>query len=64
MTAIGIGTWILIGNTSISHLLGTNLLSGAVYIVLATGVFVSLVALFGCVGAIKEIKFILVFVSY
>ncbi|KAL0276001.1 UNVERIFIED_CONTAM: hypothetical protein PYX00_003689 [Menopon gallinae] len=60
MTAIGLATWVLVGNTSIAHFLGTNLLSGAVYILLATGVVVALVALFGCIGAIKEIKFILV----
>jgi tetraspanin-11 len=47
----------------INELLGTNLFMGAVYIIIATGALVSLVAFFGCLGAIKEIKCMLLTVS-
>lgn len=40
----------------INELLGTNLFMGAVYIIIITGALVTLIAFFGCLGAIKEIK--------
>ncbi|KAK6636920.1 hypothetical protein RUM43_010584 [Polyplax serrata] len=60
LVAIGISTWLLVNSGSVRNFIGTNLLSSAVYILLVTGIIASLVALFGCIGAIKEIKFILV----
>ncbi|EEB15005.1 tetraspanin-4, putative [Pediculus humanus corporis] len=60
LVAVGIATWLLVNSSSIRNFLGTNLLSSAVYILLVTGVVASLMSFFGCIGAIKEIKFILV----
>lgn len=51
-----IGVWTLVDKSFINELLGTNLFMGAVYILIATGALVSLVSFFGCLGAIKEIK--------
>ena len=46
-----------------NELLGTNLFLGAVYILIATGAIISLIAFFGCLGALKEIKCMLLTVS-
>ncbi|XP_022186177.1 tetraspanin-9-like [Nilaparvata lugens] len=56
ITVFGIGIWTLMDKSFINELLGTNLFMGAVYILIATGALVSLIAFFGCLGAIKEIK--------
>ncbi|KAL1116122.1 hypothetical protein AAG570_005617 [Ranatra chinensis] len=56
LTVFGIGIWTIMDKSFINELLGTNLFMGAVYIIIATGALVSLVAFFGCLGAIKEIK--------
>ncbi|KAF4533370.1 hypothetical protein B566_EDAN002768 [Ephemera danica] len=53
---LGIGVWTLADKAFINELLGTNLFMGAVYIMIATGAFVGFLAFFGCVGAAKEIK--------
>ncbi|KAG8334993.1 hypothetical protein J6590_078906 [Homalodisca vitripennis] len=56
ITVFVIGIWTLIDKSFINELLGTNLFMGAVYILIATGALVTLVSFFGCLGAIKEIK--------
>jgi tetraspanin-11 len=48
----------------INELLGTNLFMGAVYILIATGALVAILAFFGCIGAVKEIKCMLLMVCY
>lgn len=58
-----IGVWTLVDKSFINELLGTNLFMGAVYILIATGALVSLVSFFGCLGAIKEIKCMLLTVT-
>lgn len=75
---IGVGSWTIAQKAFVTELLGTNLflgmflslripitnfLLGAVYILIATGVVVSLVAFFGCLGAVKEIKCMLLMVK-
>jgi len=63
LTVLGIGVWTLADKSFINELLGTNLFMGTVYILVATGALVSLLAFFGCLGAVKEIKCLLLFVS-
>ena len=45
------------------QLLGTNLYMSAAYILIATGVVVILISFLGCLGAVKEIKCMLLTVS-
>ncbi|KAJ9594400.1 hypothetical protein L9F63_014190 [Diploptera punctata] len=53
-----------------NELLGTNLFLGAVYILIATGAIITLISFFGCLGALKEVKcmlltyFIIVFLIF
>ncbi|CAH1399637.1 unnamed protein product [Nezara viridula] len=56
LTVFGLGIWTIMDKSFVNELLGTNLFMGAVYIIIATGAMVSLIAFFGCLGAIKEIK--------
>lgn len=56
VTVLGIGIWTLVDKAFMNELLGTNLFLGAVYILIATGAIISLIAFFGCLGALKEIK--------
>jgi hypothetical protein len=53
----------LIDRNFLSELLGTNLFSGAVYVLVITSALVCLLAFFGCFGAVKEIKCMLLTVS-
>lgn len=46
-----------------NELLGTNLFAGATYVLIATSALVCLVAFFGCLGAGKEVKCMLLTVS-
>lgn len=46
-----------------NELLGTNLFSGAVYVLLVTSVVICLLSFLGCVGAGKEVKCLLLTVS-
>jgi len=58
-----IGLITLIDRNFLSELLGTNLFSGAVYVLVITSALVCLLAFFGCFGAVKEIKCMLLTVS-
>lgn len=70
ITIVSIGIWTLVAKAFVAELLGTNLFLGAVYIFIASGIIISLVAFFGCMGAVKEIKcmllmyFIVVFILF
>lgn len=60
----------LVDRNFLSELLGTNLFSGSVYVLLICSALVCLLAFFGCFGAVKEIKcmlltyFILLFLIF
>lgn len=56
LVVFGIGIWTVMDKSFINELLGTNLFMGAAYILIATGALTSLIAFFGCLGAIKEIR--------
>lgn len=67
---LGIGVWTLLDKAFITELTGTNMFLGAVYILIATGGLVTLIAFLGCVGAVKEVKcmllayFLIVFIVF
>ncbi|XP_046748726.1 CD151 antigen [Diprion similis] len=53
----GLSIWSLVDNvTAISELIGTNLLTGAVYVLLVGGIVIAFISFLGCVGASREIK--------
>lgn len=60
---LGIGVWTLLDKAFITELTGSNMFLGAVYILIATGGLVTLIAFLGCVGAVKEVKCMLLTVS-
>lgn len=57
------GVWTLVDKNFLSELLGTNLFSGAVYVLVITSALVCLLSFFGCMGAAKEVKCMLLTVS-
>lgn len=56
--------WTLVDRSFVNELLGTNLFSGAVYVLLVTSVIICLVSFLGCIGAGKEVKCLLLSVSF
>lgn len=58
-----LGLITLVDRNFLSELLGTNLFSGAVYVLVITSALVCLLSFFGCFGAIREIKCMLLTVS-
>lgn len=58
-----LGLITLIDRNFLSELLGTNLFSGAVYVLVITSALVCMLAFFGCFGAVREIKCMLLTVS-
>ncbi|RZC33326.1 CD151 antigen, partial [Asbolus verrucosus] len=56
----GLGLWTVIDKSFANELLGTNLYSGAAYVLVITGLAVSIISCFGCFGAIKEVRCMLV----
>ena len=51
-----VGVWTVVDKSDFEKLLGTDLYVSSAYILIATGIFVSLVAFLGCLGAVKEIR--------
>ncbi|XP_034246733.1 tetraspanin-18 [Thrips palmi] len=68
--ALGIGVWTLLDKAFVTQLTGTTMFLGAVYILIGTGGLVTLIAFMGCVGAVKEVKcmlltyFLIVFIVF
>lgn len=60
---LGLGIWTLADRSFMNELLGTNLFSGTVYVLIGTAAFVCVISFFGCYGAAKEVKSLLLFVS-
>jgi tetraspanin-11 len=60
---MAVGIWTCVDHAYMEQLLGTNLYMSAAYILIATGVVVILVSFLGCLGAVKEIKCMLLTVS-
>jgi len=56
IVVMAVGIWTIVDHAYMEQLLGTNLYMSAAYILIATGIIVILVSFFGCMGAVKEIK--------
>ncbi|CAH1174147.1 unnamed protein product [Phaedon cochleariae] len=56
LLVFGIGIWVVVDKSFASDLLGTNIYLGSAYIILITGILVTLISLLGCLGSIKEVK--------
>lgn len=68
---IGLATWALLDKVPwIGELVGNDLLTGAIYVLLVAGIIVALTSFFGCLGASREVKcmlltyFIIVFLLF
>lgn len=60
----GLGIWALVDKVPwVGELVGNDLLTGAVYVLLVGGIVVAFIAFFGCVGASREVKCMLLTVS-
>lgn len=60
----GLAIWAFVDKVPwIGELVGNDLLTGAIYVLLAGGILVAIIAFFGCVGASREVKCMLVTVS-
>lgn len=60
---LSLGIWTLADRSFMNELLGTNLFSGTVYVLIGTSAIVCIISFFGCYGAAKEVKSLLLFVS-
>lgn len=58
--AVALGIWTVVDKSFANELLGTNLYSGSAYILIATGLLISLISCFGCFGSVKEVRCMLV----
>lgn len=52
----GLGLWALIDTGYMNELLGTNLYIGAIYVIVVTSALVCVLSFFGCVGAARQVK--------
>lgn len=62
-TVFGIGLWALIDTTYVNELLGTNLYSGAIIVLVISSLLVCVLSFFGCIGAARQVKCMLLTVS-
>lgn len=60
---LGLGIWTIADRSFMNELLGTNLFSGTVYVLIGTSAIICIIAFFGCYGAAREVKSLLLFVS-
>jgi len=64
LVVTGLGVWALVDKVPwIGELVGNDLLTGAVYVLLVGGIVVAFIAFFGCIGASREVKCMLLTVS-
>lgn len=56
LTVIAVGVWTVIDKLSLESLLGTNLYMSAAWILIGTGCGVIVIAFFGCLGAIRGVR--------
>lgn len=64
MAIIGLATWALLDKVPwIGELVGNDLLTGAIYVLLVAGIIVALTSFFGCLGASREVKCMLLTVN-
>lgn len=56
----GLGIYMIVDKTFTIKLLGASLYTGAIYVLIATGILVALISCFGCFGAAQEVRCMLV----
>jgi len=65
-----LSVWTIVDKSFVNELLGTNLFSGAVYVLIVTSIIICLLSFVGCMGAAREVKclllsyFIIVFLLF
>lgn len=71
VATVGLAVWALLEKVAwIGELVGNDLLTGAIYVLLAGGIIVTVISFFGCIGASREVKcmlltyFIIVFLLF
>ncbi|OQR74251.1 tetraspanin-11-like [Tropilaelaps mercedesae] len=64
IVVFSVGVWTLADRSFMERLLGTDLYVSSAAILIATGCIVTFVSFLGCLGAFKEIKCMLLTVSY
>ncbi|KAJ8984374.1 hypothetical protein NQ317_003522 [Molorchus minor] len=57
---VALGIWTVVDKSFANDLLGTNLYAGAAYVLIATGLLVTLISCLGCLGSVKEVRCMLV----
>ncbi|KAJ8945093.1 hypothetical protein NQ318_005273 [Aromia moschata] len=57
---VALGIWTVVDKSFANDLLGTNLYAGAVYVLIVTGLLVTLISCLGCLGSAKEVRCMLV----
>ena len=64
LAVVGLATWALLDKVPwIGELVGNDLLTGAIYVLLAGGIVVVIISFFGCIGASREVKCMLLTVN-
>lgn len=61
---LGLGIWTLADRSFMNELLGTNLFTGTVYVLIGTAIVICIISFLGCYGAMREVKSMLLFVSF
>ncbi|XP_076375861.1 tetraspanin 74F [Megalopta genalis] len=68
---VALAAWAMVDKVPwIGELVGNDLLTGAIYVLLAGGIIVAIISFFGCIGASREVKcmlltyFIIVFLLF
>lgn len=63
LVVFSIGVYTLVERSFMTELLGSNLYTGTVYVLVVTSALVCILSFFGCMGAAREIKCLLLTVS-
>lgn len=61
LVLLGLGIWSLADRSFVNELLGTNLLSGTVYVLIGAAIVICIISFLGCYGAGREVKSMLLF---
>lgn len=59
VTVLGVGIWTMVDKSFIEELLRNQLYMSAAYVLLVSGVIITFLSFFGCFGAIKKVKCLL-----
>lgn len=59
IAVLSVGIWVCTGNSTFEKLMDGHLMMSAAYILIATGCIVIIISVIGCLGAVREIKCLL-----